>query len=121
MPFSANLINYRAWKILVSNNTFVCCPPGGEPIAVDRFYASPALTVAAAKTFVDRMILREQICEHLDLLQESGRLHAAECDRIEQLVGALVKSTVLDHAEFDRTPLQPHLENPSDSSPESPA
>ncbi len=115
---SLHRYEYRGWQILITpRHTFICCPPAGEPLTVERECESLKIAFAEAKAFIDRMLIRCKLATLIDELLESGQITQEQHQQIDRLTGALVRACTSSHLESAQTLPPPLPESPSDSSP----
>lgn len=100
------MTNYRTWTILVFQNhdrwQFSCCPPHGEPIFYPDEYASQKAAHAAAKQFINCMIVRSWVAQLLDKLLEVGLIRHCHHEDLSRIASGLFKLRFAALTERDR-------------------
>lgn len=109
-------LEYQGWTILISPEySFTCFPPNGEALISKAPCCCLEMAEAKAKSFIDKMLVREQIGNLLDDWLEESTIEQFQYSQIERLIADLVNCCASNHLQSAQKlpPLQP--ENPPDS------
>jgi hypothetical protein len=96
---------HRNWAILLSKTdqkwSYICCPPGGEPLISCQLYLDQEIALAEAKSFIDRMVCRCDLGKWLDELLDNKRITSQEYNRCDQLISQMINIKTSDYLAID--------------------